>query len=434
MAAVAGIPISAFSYLYLAASVRLQRWLYHGLPGQLGFHGVPAWWPFPVLILGGVLVAAAIKYLPGTGGHKPVDGLKLGGVAPAAELPGIALAALITLGCGAVLGPEAPLIALGGGLCAWAASHARKGDTSRAAVVLAAAGSFAAISTLLGSPLVGAFMLMEASGLSSAMLELVMLPGLLAAGIGALVFTGLGRWTGLGTFSLALPGLPSFGRPNLAEFGWAIVIGLAAAAAVTVIRRFALWVRPPAERWVLIGTPLAGLVIAGLAVFFSQVTGKTTAYVLFSGQNQLASLVAHRASVGVAALCLILACKGAAYGLSMVTYRGGPIFPIIFLGAAAGLALGHLPGLPAVAAMGMSIGAVTAAMLRLPLTAVLLTILLLSSHAFAITPLVIVAVIVAYIAAAHLDGTKIGAAAAPAAATPAAAAQPAAAPSSAPAG
>ncbi len=100
-------------------------------------------------------------------------------------------------------------------------------------MVLAAAGSFAAISTLLGSLLVGAFMPMEASGLSSAMLELVMLPGLLAAGIGAPVFTGLGRWTGLGTFSLALPGLPSFGRPNLAEFGRAIVIGLVAAAVLT---------------------------------------------------------------------------------------------------------------------------------------------------------------------------------------------------------
>jgi H+/Cl- antiporter ClcA len=422
MAAIAGVLISAASYLFLAAAGRLQHWLYHGLPGQLGFHGVPAWWPFPVLALGGVLVAAAIKYLPGTGGHKPADGLKVGGVMPAAELPGVALAALITLGCGAVLGPEAPLIALGGGLCAWAVSHAKKGDTSRTALVLAAAGSFAAISTLLGSPLVGAFLLMEASGLSSLILELVLLPGLLAAGVGALVFTGLGHWTGLGTFSLALPGLPSFGRPDLAEFGWAILVGLAAAVAVTVIRRLALRVRPPAERWILIGTPLAGILVAGLAVLFSQVTGKTTAFVLFSGQNQLPALVTQRASIGLAALCLMLACKGIAYSVSLATFRGGPVFPSIFLGAAAGLALSHLPGLPPVAAMGMGIGAMTAAMLRLPLTGALLAVLLLSSHAFAVTPLVIVAVVVAYVAAAHLDGSKIGAPAAP----PAAAPQPAA--------
>jgi hypothetical protein len=47
--------------------------------------------------------------------------------------------------------------------------------------VVAAAGSFAAVSTLLGSPLLGAFLLMEASGLGGAMLELVLVPGLLAA-------------------------------------------------------------------------------------------------------------------------------------------------------------------------------------------------------------------------------------------------------------
>jgi H+/Cl- antiporter ClcA len=403
MAAILGVPVSALAYLFLAAANKLQKWLYTSLPGDIGLKAVPAWWPFPLLIIGGLLVAMAIKYLPGTGGHEPADGFKVGGVAKAAELPGIALAALITLGCGAVLGPEAPLVALGGGLCAWAVSHALKGDKSQAVVVLAAAGSFAAISTLLGTPLVGAFLLMEAAGLSSSMLELVLLPGLLAAGIGALVFTGLDSWTGLGTFSLALPGLPSFGRPNLAEFGWAIVIGLAAGAAVALIRRLALAVRPPAERRILIRTPLAGVVIAGMAVLFSQVTGKSTAYVLFSGQNELAPFVLHRAEFGLAAVCLLLASKGVAYGVSLATFRGGPVFPSIFLGAAGGVALSHLPGLPAIAAIGMGMGAMLAAMLRLPLTAALLAVLLLASDAAAVTPLVIVAVVVAYIAAEHLD-------------------------------
>jgi H+/Cl- antiporter ClcA len=403
MAAIVGAPISAVAYLYLAAANRLQKWLYASLPGELGFKSVPAWWPFPLLIIGGLLVAVVVTYLPGTGGHKPLEGLKVGGVAPAAELPGIALAALVTLGCGAVLGPEAPLIALGGGLCAWAVSHALKGDKPQAVLILAAAGSFAAISTMLGNPLVGAFVLMEAAGLSSSMLELVLLPGLLAAGIGALVFTGLDSWTGLGTFSLGLPGLPSFGRPDIAEFGWAILVGLAAAAAVALIRRLALALRPHAEHRMMIVTPLAGLVVAGLAVLFSQVTGKTTAYVLFSGQNELAPFVSHRAEIGLAAVCLLLLCKSLAYSVSLPTFRGGPIFPSIFLGAAAGVALGHLPGLPAVAAMGMGIGAMMAAMLRLPLSGALLAVLLLGSDGVAATPLVIVAVVVAFVAAEHLD-------------------------------
>ena len=80
--------------------------------------------------------------------------------------------------------------------------------------MVAAAGSFAAISTLLGLPLLGAFPLMEASGLGGPMLELVLVPGLLAAGIGSLVFTGLDAWTGLGEFSLAISGLPHVGSPT----------------------------------------------------------------------------------------------------------------------------------------------------------------------------------------------------------------------------
>ena len=59
-----------------------------------------------------------------------------------------------------------------------------------ALTIMASAGSFAAISTLLGSPLLGAFLIMEVAGVSGATLSLVALPGLLASGIGALVFVG----------------------------------------------------------------------------------------------------------------------------------------------------------------------------------------------------------------------------------------------------
>ena len=62
--------------------------------------------------------------------------------------------------------------------------------------MLASAGSFAAIATLLGSPITGAFLLMEASGLGGPMLGPVLLPGLLAAGTGSLIFIGPDNLTG----------------------------------------------------------------------------------------------------------------------------------------------------------------------------------------------------------------------------------------------
>ena len=49
---------------------------------------------------------------------------------------------------------------------------------------MASVGSFAAVSTLLGSPLLGACLIMEAAGIAGATLSLVALPGLLASGIG----------------------------------------------------------------------------------------------------------------------------------------------------------------------------------------------------------------------------------------------------------
>jgi H+/Cl- antiporter ClcA len=88
--------------------------------------------------------------------------------------------------------------------------------------------------------------------------------------------------------------------------------------------------------------------------------------------------------------------------VSLSSFRGGPIFPAMFVGAAGAMALSHLPGLPLVPALGMGIGAMSATMLRLPMTSVLLPALLLAPDALAVTPLVIVAVVVAYVASERL--------------------------------
>ncbi len=403
LAAIIGVPISAVAYGFLALVGKMQGWIFTSLPSGLGFHAEPLWWPIPPLVVAGVLVALAIRYLPGTGGCSPADGFSAGEGAPSPiELPGVVLAALATLCLGVVLGPEAPLVALGGGLGVCAIRLAKRDAPARTSTVVAAAGSFAAISALLGSPLIGAFLLMEASGMGGATLELVLLPGLLAAGIGSLVFIGLGRWTGLGPFSLALPNLPHFGTPDLAEFGWALVIGVAAALLGSGIRRLALLLRSRVEPRMVLATPVAGLAVAGLAIAFAAGTGKGTSEVLFSGQAALGPLIQHSASYTVGALLLLLTCKGLAYSASLSSFRGGPIFPAMFLGAAGGIALSHLPGLPLVPGVAMGIGAMSAVMLRLPLTSVLLATLLLSSDGLAVTPLAIVAVIVAYVVSARL--------------------------------
>jgi H+/Cl- antiporter ClcA len=401
LAGIVGVPIAAVAWGFLALVSKLQGWLYTDLPKGLGFAGTPLWWPVPLLAVAGLLVGLTIKYLPGPGGHSPADGLQPGAPKPI-ELPGVFLAALATLSLGAVLGPEAPLIALGGGLSVCFVRLIKRDAPAQVSTVLAGAGAFAAISTLFGSPILGAFLLMETVGVAGATMELVLLPGLLAAGVGALIMIGLGTWSGLGTFSLAIPHLPHFARPNVAEFGWAIVIGLAAAFFGVAMRRLALIIRPHVQARLIPATVAVGLAVAGLAVAFSEATGKSVSEVLFSGQAGLGPLVAHSTGYTAGALVLLLACKGLGYSLSMSGFRGGPVFPALFLGAAGGMAMSHLPGLPLVPGVAMGIGAMSAVMLRLPLTSVLLATVLLFSDGLAVTPLVIVTVIVAYIGCLRL--------------------------------
>ncbi|MEV0012060.1 chloride channel protein [Streptomyces sp. NPDC047973] len=403
MVAALGVPISAAAFGFLALVHEIESLTYEDLPRALGFDGTPNWWPVPLLALSGLLTGLAIRHLPGTGGHKPAEGFVNSGAPTAAELPGVALAALASLGLGAVLGPEAPLIALGGGLAAYAARLVRPGIAPRAGALVAAAGSFAAVSALLGSPLLGAFLLMEASGLAGMTLGLVLVPGLLSAGIGALFFVGLGSWTGLGTYSLTLPDVPHTTDPSLSEFGWAIALGVVAAFAGLGIKRLSLSVQERVDRRRVAWTVAMGLTVGVLALLYAESTGRNGSEVLYSGQDDLGSLLAGEATYTVGTLLILTVCKALAYSASLSAFRGGPIFPAMFLGAAAGLVFSHLPGLHFVPGFAMGIGAMCVAMLRLPMTSVLLATLLLGAEGVTVMPLVIVSVVVSYVLVLRLE-------------------------------
>jgi H+/Cl- antiporter ClcA len=402
LAAILGVPISAAAYWFLWAVNHGRQWLSETLPTALGFDMVPAWWPLPVLAVGGLLAGAAIGYMPGRGGHSPADGFRAGAPPTAAELPGVLLAALASLCFGAVVGPEAPLIALGGGLAALGLGLRTRDASDQAITVVGGAGAFAAIAFLLGSPMVGAFLMLEAVGLAGPRAKVVLIPGLLCSGIGFLVAVGLNSWTGIGIGSLAIANVPGLTHPQGAEFLWAMGFGAGAAVVGSSIRRLALLVRPPVEQRPLIMTPVAGLVVAALAMVYSQMTGKAPSDVLFSGEESLPTLVHGAGTYTVGTLVLLIVCKSLAYSISMSSFRGGPVFPSMFIGATAGILFSHLPGLPMTAGIAMGIGAMMAVMLRMPMTSVLFPSLLLGPAGVIAMPVVIVAVVVAFVAAAWL--------------------------------
>ena len=398
LAALLGVPISAVAYGFLALVTRLQQLIFEDLPEQLLTGSVPAWWPVPWLVVCGLLTGLVIRYLPGNGGHSPAFGFQTGGLPVSGrELVGVVLAALTTLSLGAVLGPEAPLIAIGGGLGALAVRLGKKDAPPMALTIMASAGSFAAISTLFGSPLLAAFLIMEVAGVGGMALSLVALPGLLASGIGAVVFLGLDDWTGLGDFSLALTSVPPLVAPTVATLCWAVAMGFACALLGWVIRWVGLSLRPIVHLNRVLVTAGLGLVIGLTAMAYDLISGNSFTQVLYSGQDALPELVKNATDYSVGVLILLIACKMLAYGLSLSAFRGGPVFPSMFIGAALGIAVSGLPGMSLSPAIGMGIGAMCTAMLRLPLTSTLLPVLLLGADGASVTPEVVVAVTVAFV-------------------------------------
>ena len=234
---------------------------------------------------------------------------------------------------------------MGSGLGALAVRLAARDAPPTAATVIAAAGSFAAISSLLGSPLLGAFLLLEAAGLGGPMLGLVLVPGLLAAGIGTLVFLGLDSLTGFGTFSLAIPGLPPFDQPTGAMFLWAIVFGLVAPFLGRAIRGW----RPPSAPRRAADADVDARRRAGdrgLAIAFARSPTRRR-----RGPLLRAGPLPGRSSTGAAGrsapCCCCWSARRSPTALSLARFRGGPVFPAMFLGAAPASRPPHLPGLDA---------------------------------------------------------------------------------------
>jgi H+/Cl- antiporter ClcA len=399
LAAVVGVIASLAAWCFLELIFYMQQWVFTDIPKDLGFdHGAPLWWYLPILAFAGLVAAFAIARLPGNGGHVPAEGLSASGIQPI-DIPGVLLAAIASIGLGLVVGPEAPLIALGGGLGLLTIRSLRRDAPPELGTLLAAAGTFAAVSFLFGSPLIAAVILIEVAGLGGSRLPLMLIPGLLAAGIGSLVSIGMGSVTGLSTADISLSPvqLPDFARPDLVDFLWTIPFAAAIAVVTYAIFRLGRETHRIAAPRPFIALPVAGLLVAALGIAFAQTTDHGVDQVLFSGQNALGPLVQDPGAWSLGALALVIVFKGLAYGISVGTFRGGPTFPAMFLGAAAGLMAARLPGYDLTPAVAVGLGAGVVSVLKLPLSAVVLATLFTVHTGLGSGPLIIVGVVVAYL-------------------------------------
>ena len=177
-------------------------------------------------------------------------------------------------------------------------------------------------------------------------------------------------------------------------------MGVVTAILVTVVRRIAHRVAdlPRPELPVLL---LAGGLAVGVLAEVADLLGANSQDVLFSGQTSVPGLVTE-SSTKIVLLLLIF--KGAAYAVSLgCGFRGGPIFPAIYLGTAVmALPVVWFDISPTVAvAIGAAAG--MAAMTRLLLTPMLFAALLVGLQGVDTVPAAVLAASAAWLAMRAID-------------------------------
>ena len=398
LGALIGVPAAVVAIAFLSLVHWLEHWLWVSLPASMGL-STPPWWLIVALpVVGAVLVWAASTFLPGHGGHEPIYGLSMDPT-PANYAAGVALAALASLAFGAVLGPEAPLIALGSIVGVVVARWARVEGKSRQ--VLSMAGSMTAISALFGGPLVAGVMVTEAGLSLGAALVPALLPGLLGAAIGYTLIVGYGSWTGIPVEGLTVPDLPDYATTRVVDLLAAVVIGLIVAILVPAVRIIAHRLVVLRGRVGLGPVVVAGGLAIGVMAAVIQAAGGNYEDILFSGQTSIPTLLAASGAWGLVAVLLV---KALAYAISLGTgFRGGPVFPAIFLGTAVAVVVGNLIGMSPTAAVAIGAACGMAAFTRLVVTSLMFAVLLTGVNGAGAIPAATLATVTAWIVAFVID-------------------------------
>ena len=316
------------SLLFLGVSEAAEAFqdvLWKNLPDALGVGRYSVFWMLVILTATGVAVGLVVWKVPGHAGPDPATVGLDAPLLPLGVLPGLLLATALMLAGGPSLGPENPIIAVNVGLAFWLGRRFLPRLPGGLWVMLAEA---ATIGALFDTPVAAALVISEALAgrkLEGHLWDHVFAP-LAAAAAGALTITLVAH----PTFDLDLP---AFGKPGWGDTLAAIVVASVAA----VLGMTAVYAFPYVHgafsrlRHPMLALPAGGLVLGLLAALGGHLT-------LFKGLDEVAELAhdpegwsagefATMSVVKLAALLVAASCG----------FRGGRIFPAVFVGSALGL-------------------------------------------------------------------------------------------------
>ena len=340
------IMIGVASSLVLIAVMKiasvLQSLLWTSLPSQLGIPFDSPTWIILMLTFTGVAVGLVIRFSPGHAGPDPALEPLIGAPVHPMALPGLILALIIGLAGGVSLGPEHPIMAVNIALAVYLGSRILPRVSALDWTILASAGT---IGALFGTPVAAALIFSQTlSGDNDVPLWDRLFAPLMAAAAGSLT-TSLFFHP---HFSLPID---HYGQMHLADiFSGAIVAAIAIALGMV-----AVWCLPRMHR--LMHKLKHPVLILGAGGFVLGILGAIGGSItLFKGLDEMQQMAFSQvftvsdyllfAVVKLAAVVVAAACG----------FRGGRIFPAVFIGVALGLMLHeHVNAVPAAITISCSI-------------------------------------------------------------------------------
>ncbi|MER6698755.1 ion channel protein [Streptomyces fimicarius] len=288
---------------------QFQDVLWKTLPDTLGVGRFSSLWMVVMLTATGLAVGLVLRTVPGHGGPDPATtGLVDAPMRPGI-VPGLLLVTVLALAGGVSLGPENPITAANIALAFWLGRRFAPGAPGELWVALAAAGT---IGALFGTPVAAALILSE----------------VLASQPGPGAFWD--RLIAHPSFDLSLP---AYDGPHWGDLLSALLI----ASAGALLGLLAVYAFPVAHRvFTALRHPVLALTAGGLVLgLLGALGGHLT---LFKGLDEVKELAgdpdgwsagefAGMAVVKTAALVIAAACG----------FRGGRIFPAVFVGVSLGL-------------------------------------------------------------------------------------------------
>ncbi|HAL7344077.1 TPA: ion channel protein [Escherichia coli] len=329
-----GIASSLILIVVMKIASVLQNLLWQRLPGTLGIAQDSPLWIIGVLTLTGIAVGLVIRFSQGHAGPDPACEPLIGAPVPPSALPGLIVALILGLAGGVSLGPEHPIMTVNIALAVAIGARLLPRVNRMEWTILASAGT---IGALFGTPVAAALIFSQTlNGSSEVPLWDRLFAPLMAAAAGALT-TGLFFHP---HFSLPIA---HYGQMEMTDIlSGAIVAAIAIAAGMV-----AAWCLPRLHAMMhQMKNPVLVLGIGGFILGILGVIGGPVS--LFKGLDEMQQMVANQA-FSTSDYFLLAVIKLAALVVAAASgFRGGRIFPAVFVGVALGLMLHeHVPAVPA---------------------------------------------------------------------------------------